>query len=147
MTSFQRPLFRPDPTIPASGMRTFEIAAPLDTHWRKASCVEVGCLDHQYGWMIALTGLDDADREMARGSGRRYTEDQDDAGPVLIFAAGQPCFRASTHRIRLDRPELFISRDGDWRGNPRGTAPTVFSGPEPWADSLHTKLDEIREGI
>jgi len=139
------PLFRPKPELPAGQMRTHHILAPAATHWRKATCEEVGCLAYQHGWSLALTGLDEDDIWQARNAGRSYREETGDAGPMLVFEPGQPCFRTSTHRIRIDRPEIFLVREGDWRGNPRKIEPTTFSGADAWADSLHTNLSQIGE--
>ena len=36
---------------------------------------------------------------------------------VFTFEAGQQCF--TQHHVP-DRPQFFVVRDGDWRGNPTG---------------------------
>ncbi len=140
-----RPLNRVTPKLPAAAMLTHEMAAPLATHWRKATCEEVNCPEFLNGWMLPLAGLDDGDIWQARNSGRRYREQPTDAGPVLIYEAGQPCFRESTHRLPLDRPPLFIARDGDWRGNPRGTDPVIFSGADPFVDHFNTHMERFEQ--
>lgn len=135
------------PRLPAAAMQTHAISAPLETHWRKATCEEVGCLDYHYGWKVALTGRDEEDTTLVRNCGRRYREEQSDAGPVLVFEAGQPCFRQSEHRTRIDRPGLYIVRNGDWRTPARdwlGTA-RKFSGADAWKDSLQTHLESIEK--
>lgn len=142
-----RPLNRIQPTAPVEQMRTHAIYAPLDTHWRRATCEEFGCLAFQHGWSLDTAGLTESQVETAKKSGRTYTTVPGENGAdVLVFGPGQPCFRASEHRIRIDRPELFIARNGDWRGNPDppGTKPTVFSSADSWRDSLGTTLDRIR---
>jgi hypothetical protein len=142
-----RPLNRIDPALPVTAMMTHAIVAPLTTHWRKATCEEVGCLDHRNGWGLNTAGLDDSQIWTAKNSGRRFIVEHDsDGAEVLMFESGQPCFRESEHRIRRDREELFIARSGDWRGNPDGThvKPLVFSGADSWKDSLNTNLDRCR---
>lgn len=139
----ERPLNRVEPALPAGLMQTHQIAMPLPTHWRRATCEEVGCLAFRHGWQLARTGLDDEDMALLAKSKRRWREEQGDDGPVLIFEAGQPCLAASEHRIQQDRPPLFIARDGDFRGNPRQTEPVVFSGADPFADHLHTHLEKF----
>lgn len=140
----ERPLNRVTPTLPVGAMQTHHILAPTRTHWRKASCDEFGCLDYRHGWVLPLEGLDEGDIWQARNSGRRYRQQVNEDGKVFLhFEAGQPCFRASTHRIRLERSELFIVRSGDWRGTDRTQEPTVFSGADAWQDHLGTHLDKF----
>lgn len=138
-----RALNRPTPALGAHLMQTHQILAPPETHFRKATCEEVGCLNYRNGWAILTAGLDEGDLWQARNSGRRFIEQDTDAGRALVYEPGQPCFSQSEHRTRVDRPELYIARDGDWRGNPRGTAPTRFSGADAFADHLHTHLDKF----
>ena len=140
-----REINRVTPALPAGLMQTHQVAMPIQTHWRRASCEEVGCLAHRHGWSLARTGLDDEDMALLEQSGRRWREEQGDDGPLLIFEAGQPCLSASEHRIQVSRPPLFIARDGDFRGNPRQTEPVVFSGEDSFADHLHTHLDRFEK--
>jgi hypothetical protein len=54
---------------------------------------------------------------------------------VAVFEAGQPCFPpAST--APLARPELYVVRDGDRRGNPRGTKARLHQRPELWQEDF-----------
>jgi hypothetical protein len=141
-----RPLFRPDPLLPVTQMVTHAIVAPLVTHWRKATCEEIGCLHFHHGWAFHTAGMSPKLLAAAKTSGRQYRVERHESGETWVFEPGQPCFRASEHRIRLDREELFIRRSGDWRGNPdgRGTKPLIFSGADAWKDSLGTTLDHCR---
>ncbi len=139
----ERETNRVAPVLPASAMRTHQVATPLRTHFRKATCEEVGCLAYRHGWALNLTGLDEGDIWQARNSGRRYREEAGETGMVLIFEPGQPCFAASTHRVPADRPPIFLARDGDWRGNPRGTEPVIFSGADAFTNDLHDHLEKF----
>lgn len=141
----ERELNRVPPKLPAAAMLTHLVAMPLLTHWRRATCEEIGCLAHRYGWTLQRAGLDDEDMALLRASKRRFREELGDGGSLLVFEAGQPCLKASEHRVQMDRPPLFIARDGDFRGNPRGTDPIVFSGADPFADHLHTHLDQFEQ--
>lgn len=145
---FQRKLNRVMPELAAHNMITHQIAAPLATHWRRATCEEVGCLAHHHGWSYHASGMPAEVTDAVKRSNRRYRVERDEntGDEVLHFEAGQPCFQASTHRIRIERPELFVVCDGDWRGNPRKTEPQILSGADAWADSLHTRLDMCRDG-
>lgn len=142
---------RPDPRMGAESYKTFTIAAPLSTHFRPATCAEVACPDYLHGWRTRIEGLPAELLHAARTSGRRYTELPVAAGETwLVFEAGQACFRASQHRARLDKPELFLVRDGDWRGNPRGTKARLHQRPADWRDDFaeHQQglADAIQEG-
>lgn len=143
-----RPLNRIKPRLPITKMRTHTISAPTATHWRKATCAELECDHHLRGWTINTAGLPDGDVYLAKNSGRRFIVTHDEQGAeVLNFVAGQPCFRASEHRKRLDREPWFSARAGDWRGNPEGrlAQPLVFSGADAWKDSVATLLDKFRD--
>lgn len=141
-----RQLFRPEPRLPVQSMQTHHILAPASSHWRKATCAEVGCLPYHHGWVLPLEGLDEGDIWQARNSGRGYRQETNEDGKVFLhFEAGQPCFRASTHRIRIERPELFIVRNGDWRGTDNED-PIRFSSAESWRDHLGTHLDKLNLG-
>lgn len=142
-------LFRPTPALPAGDMQTHQIAAPMATHWRPASCEELACLDYLHGWAVPLAGKDEGDLWQLEHCGRRYRRGElPGYGEAYIYEAGQPCFRASEHRTRTDRPELFIVRRGDWRVTAREAAQagqlTRFSGADAWADHLHGHLDKFK---
>jgi len=53
----------------------------------------------------------------AKTCGRKFKELRVQEGETyLVFEAGQPCFKASTHRKRLDRDFKYLVAVGDWRG-------------------------------
>lgn len=140
---------RPTPRIPAQHVRTFQIAAPRSTHWRSASCAEVDCPNLEHGWRTTVDEGTDRGQQQAyyirHQSGRRFTEHRDPAGlTVFDFEAGQRCF--TQHETPIGRPELFLVRDGDWRGNPRGTAPEQHR-PEIWVERFAENLDSIANHI
>lgn len=121
----------------------WQVASPLATHWRKASCAEVRCIDFEHGWRIRVDALSEKDLHAMRVSGRHWTVL--DAGPGetwWVFEAGQPCFRASTHRAPVGRPELYVVRD---RGEVKR-----YDRSDQWADdcATHTTkiVDKIMEG-
>lgn len=119
------------------------IQSPIATHWRSASCAEVGCLDYHHGWRIRVDALPEADLHAMRVSGRRYEVAEVGPGETYwVFEADQSCFKASTHRAAVGRPELYVVRDrGDVRRYDRG---------DQWANDLasHTTkiVDKIQEG-
>jgi hypothetical protein len=142
---------RIQPQMGAAAYKTYSIVAPLSSHHRPATCVETDCPDYLNGWRVRVEGLDAALLHAAKTSGRKYTAVQIAVGETwLHFEAGQPCFRAGEHRVRLDRPELFLVRDGDHRGNPRGTKTRMHQRPELWVEDFgeHQQniADEIEKG-
>lgn len=148
---FGQKINRATPHVSPEKMVSFHVLAPLDTHWRRASCAEVGCPDHERGWTIAVAAvtLDDVDK--FKRLGYRFAAVDGSDGPVLMFEAGQRCFRYTQHRVPLDREEIFLSRPGDWRvplsrvEHDFGAPPRTFSSAEAFADALHTHLDQFAE--
>jgi hypothetical protein len=142
-------LFRPEPKAPAHAYKTYAVVSPLRSHFRPATCEEVSCPHYLNGWRTRVEGLPADMLHAARTSGRKYQEQQVTANETwLVFDAGQPCFRASDHRIRVsDRPPLYVVRDGDHRGNPRGTKDRVHHNPGNWLDDFATHQQAISNAI
>lgn len=139
---------RPQPTF----YRTFRIAAPESTHWQWTPCEAADCSKYQNGWASpVVTGSDDEAflRKVCRGDvdgHRRHFREipQGDGRTLFVFEPGQPCFRISEHRRRVDRPELFIVRDGDrrWGANARR-----YDRAYQWVDDFAHNQDSIRKAM
>lgn len=135
------------PVGPPQAYRTYQIAAPLQTHWRSASCAEAECEHYTHGWRVRVEALTPEDLYLAKNSGRRYQVAEVAAGETwLVFEAGQQCFAAATHKVRIERPELFVLRGGDWRGNPTGRKPDLLN-PTAWVDDFGENQEAIVEEI
>lgn len=153
--------FRLQPGLPAAEMKTYAIEAP-PCNFRRATCDEVECSAMANGWVTRV----DESTELGQGqahyirhdSGRQFTETRERADvpdlpeyvgvlgaelTVFTFPAGQPCFRQASHRVPLERPELFVVREGDWRGNPRGIPVYRHTRPEFWVEDLHEHTDKL----
>lgn len=83
-----RPIFRSPPQLPAHAMKTYSIVSPISTHYRPATCAEVGCSGYTRGW---LTVLDESTQQgqgqayyIRRQSGRRFAEDRGSSG-LTVF--------------------------------------------------------------
>jgi hypothetical protein len=144
-------VFRLEPAMPAAAYKTYRIVAPAATHFRPASCAEVGCPDFLKGWQVRVQQLSPELLHAAKTSGRRYRELHVTEGETyLVFEAGQPCFQVGEHRTRLDRPELYVVQDGDHRGNPRRTEAKRHANAADWVDDFaehQSKLsDEKQKG-
>lgn len=138
-----RPISRIDPAMPAHAYKTYAIVAPKQTHTRKATCAEVECQHHIHGWVTTVIRGSD-DEALIRRAGRHFVEEPAEANMVrFVFPPGQPCFRVSTHRVTLEREPLYVVRDGDWRGNPRGTDPRRHTRAADWVDDFATHQDKL----
>lgn len=146
-----RPVYRPDPALPASAMKTYGIVAPKSTHFRPATCEEVDCSAYLNGWKTVIDESTELGQSQAHyirtESGRRFHRDPVNSdGPVTyLFEAGQRCF--AQHELRLDRPEVYVVRDGDWRGNPRGTNPLIHKDPQAWIDDFGEHQERLADQL
>lgn len=143
--------FRLPPAGPVQGYQTFHIHTPRGPQFeRPATCEEAGCVNWANGWATALDPTAQVDLvEALRHSGRPYREiSESPTRTVFYFAAGTPCFRSSQHTVmvRPDIPELFIVRDGDWRGNPTGRTRT-HTRPEHWVEEFQETTESVRTRI
>src|SRR5258708_3372715 len=139
--------FRVPPALPAAAMKTYQIAAPLATHWRPASCEEADCLAYLHGWQTSVdesAELGQRQADYIRSAAKRhYSERRAETGlTVFTFEAGQACF--GQHRVPNTRPERFLVTGGDFRGNPLGTPPREHVRPDDWVEDFAESLDEIR---
>jgi hypothetical protein len=139
---------RLQPAGPAAAYQTYEIAVPLATHWRPATCAEVNCPNYEHGWRVRVEGLDPQLLHTARNAGRRYQELAVGPGETwLVFEAGQACFQASAHRTPLGREPLFLLRGGDFRGNPRQVPTRRHSRAEDWRDDFGEHQNRIADRV
>jgi hypothetical protein len=142
-----RPLNRLDPVGKVWDYRTFQVMSPLSTHWRPATCAEVDCPQYLKGWKVRVEGLPPEMVHTAKTSGRKYTELHVAEGENwLVYEAGQPCFKASEHRKLLDRQEIYIARDGDFRGNPTGNV-RKHTKPEFWIEDMQENNSKVAERL
>ena len=135
-----------EPSLPPYAYKAYVIAAPLTTHYNLATCADVDCPHYLTGWDSLIDERTDLGRRQAsyiRGpSGRRFTEErQEDGLTRFAFEAGQKCF--GEHRARNMRPDRYVERDGDYRGNPTGRR-YVHTRPEDWVDSFKNHQSKIR---
>jgi hypothetical protein len=149
-----RPLFRPDPVLPAHAMKTYGIAAPIKTHFREATCEEVLCEANRNGWRSVFSTKTELGVQQIKyvryHSGRHFAmTGPDKAGDVTFtFPPGQRCF--GTHQISLEREPYYYVVEGDWRGNPRRVPLRKHTSPEGWLDDFATHqgtlADELAKG-
>ncbi len=136
---------RVPPILPVTAVKTYSVSSPIQTHRRSATCAEVDCSAWRDGWATRV----DPRTELGAGQAyyvrhdrsRRHREEACEDGTVrFVFEPGQRCFRQ--HSKSLERPELYVVRDGDWRGNPTGRR-RVHRTPGEWVEDFAGHLDEI----
>lgn len=138
------------PNMPAHGMQTFQIVAPKETHTVPATCEEVECVAYANGWRMKIDLGTDLGQKQAHyikyQSGRQFKKISAHDGLVeLEFQANQPCFQE--HRKRIERPEIYRVRGGDFRGNPLKTPTRVHKRPEFWVEEFAENQDRIARAI
>lgn len=134
------------PSQPPSAYRSYVIAAPLRTHWNVVTCEDAGCEHQALGWDSVIDERTELGQRQAhyirKMSGRKFTEErQPDGLTRFAFEAGQKCFRQ--HQTRNARPERYVERDGDYRGNPTGRR-YVHQRPDDWVESFAGHQDKLR---
>jgi|SRR5690242_9178410 len=127
--------------------KTYRVKAPLATHWEPyppqqqadgTACLNSGCAPYRTGWQLRWESLDEQQRYDATHCGRPYQFLEVSATEHLLdYPPGTPCFRASTHRRRIDKPEIFVVRDGM-------SAPRIHTRPEDWVDDLQNHTDRVQ---
>jgi hypothetical protein len=130
------------PAMPVGAYQTYEIRSPQDVRLRSA-CEQAGCSAWRHGWESVIDESTQLGQEQAayiRGqSGRTFREQHTEAGlTVFRFEAHQRCF--AEHGTR---PEIYLVRDGDWRGNPTGRQ-RQHTRPADWVEDMAESLDGVR---
>jgi hypothetical protein len=107
---------------------------PQDSHWREASCQEVGCGQYLNGWQTVLPANNFANIDYIKRSGLGFREESEGQLVRFIFESGQECFkgRAGGHRVPVERDPILFR-------NSRMLAPLE------WLDSMNDDLYRIRE--
>ncbi len=142
-------LFRIEPVLPPQARKTYQILAPIQTHKRKASCIEVGCLHRAKGWRTVIdTSTDLGARQshyIRNFSGRKFRVKRTREGLLaFIFYPDQDCF--NTHYVSLERTPFFRVLGGDYRGNPERIAPQRRTAEE-WVDDFAEHQDRIARAV
>lgn len=134
------------PNLEPQEYRTFSARAPLATHWRKATCAEAECASYLNGWVTRIDlGTQLGQRQyhfITHDKERSYNEQQIDERFVeFTFPPGNRCF-GKQHTISLERPNLYVVQDGDWR---RYVSPEKrHTRAEFWIEEMQEHLDGWR---
>jgi len=133
---------RIDPNLPVGAYQTYSITAPPDTA-QKSACERANCQAWRFGWESAIDESSELGQRQAayirQQSGRTFREQRADAGlTVFRFESGQRCF--AEHGTR---PEIYLVRDGDHRGNPTGRQRQHTRAVD-WVEDMSESLDVVR---
>jgi hypothetical protein len=107
-------------------------------------CEQVACPAWRDGWESTIDERTDLGKAQAAyirtRSGRTFREMRTEAGlTVFRFDSGQRCF--AEHQTR---PELYVVRDGDFRGNPTGRR-RVHSRAADWVEHMQEEFGRFDE--
>lgn len=127
--------------------KTFQVVAPISTHTEVISCEQAECPQYARGWKMTIDLNTDLGQKQAHYiknlAGRSYKKLSAVNGLVeLEFAANQPCF--GEHRVRIDRPEIYRVKGGDFRGNPLRTPTRTHKRPEFWLEEFQANQDRLK---
>lgn len=147
MKDFAQFVSRPVSQLPPGAMQTYEATAPLETHWRPATCEEVECKAWAQGWTADVPPNSDDevrikqtyDAEIRRGA--VISSRTPEGFTRYHFPAGTACFRRVWHKLPLERDAIFTVRSGDHRGTD-GVIRQFDKGAD-WVDHFATHQDGI----
>lgn len=135
--------FRLQPQGPPQAYQTFSVRSRPDKAVRTV-CEQVACQAWRQGWESSIDERTDLGKAQAAyirtESGRTFREMRTEAGlTVFRFESGQRCF--ADHKTR---PELYLVRDGDFRGNPTGQRRQHVRAAD-WVDDMQEQLGRFNE--
>lgn len=134
------------PQLPPGAFRSFTILAPVSTHFRPATCEEARCEHFLNGWATTVESDGPQAYYIRRESGRKFTAEA--LSPSMVrftFEPGQACFRSGDHKVRIDRPEIYVARGGDWRGSEGEIY--RHAGSADWVDEFATLQDRWARAV
>jgi hypothetical protein len=120
--------------------QTYRIVAPVQTHWRPATCAEFDCSFYLEGWVTLVPAQGPQADYIRADRSRWHRETRTEDGLARFeFAPGQRCFKAATHRVPVGRPPLYVMR----RGAGRAAYVRRHSGPDAWLDDCRTHMQQV----
>jgi len=139
----QREINRLMPQGRVEDYQTFQITTPRDGAIVTA-CKDAGCQAWAHGWQTTVDERTQFGRAQAHyirwQSGRTFREQKAaDGRTVFRFEAFQRCFEE--HKTR---PELYVVRHGDWRGNPSGRV-KQHQRPADWVEHFALNQQKLAD--
>lgn len=115
----------------------YSVSMPVATHWDTATCEEFGCSHFLMGWQTVVPQGSEHERTV-RTSGRSFREERTSDGQVrFTFSPGQPCFRASQHKVQSGRPAIYGHRNREMNGSVRAVR------QDEWQERFAENLDGL----
>lgn len=137
--------------------QTYQVKAPKPTHFRPATCEEVDCPNWRHGFMTlcdestedgarrAAYIRQDKTRSCSEQRGFDHPDHQIDPSiTVFVYRPGQECFARAEHALPNGRPELYVLRGGDLRGNPTQKL-RQFRNPQDWVDDFGEHQNKLAD--
>lgn len=130
---------------PTTAYTTWAILSPPD-RWRAATCEEVDCEWHRDGWVTRVP-IGGEEEHLVKASGRRWTGRHVGPDGVVeyMFPPGTRCFRASTHRVHVDREDVYLRLGGHHQQYTGDRL--VHSGPQPWLDEFGENQERLSDAV
>lgn len=141
---------RPAPRMDVQAYRTYGLAQPLGTHYKRVRCSDEVCNNHLRGWQTVLDTSNPQQAEAATWvrmhSGRHFVVFETPLSPIVTFTfpPGQQCFEI--HYAPLERPAVGYRHRGDWRA-PREWRRdrTVHTNLDFWVEDFGLHQDKVAE--
>jgi hypothetical protein len=135
--------FRLPPQGPVQAYQTFSVRSRPDREL-KSACERANCAAWRHGWESVIdesTSLGQQQAAYIRHiAGRTFKEQKTATGlTVFRFESGQRCF--ADHQTR---PELYVVRDGDHRGNPTGRK-RIHTRAADWVEHMQEEFGRFDE--
>lgn len=126
--------------------KTYGARMPLSSHWRPATCEEVGCKAYRNGWVTTVDTTTDLGLRQfeycSHDKTRSYHMQRVSLTLVkFVYKPGNRCFRSRDHRVPLERPAVLTVRGGDWRA--ATSQPVVHTRAEFWVEDFSGHLDSL----
>lgn len=135
---------RIEPKMGPEGFKSYQIAASISTHRRRATCSEVECIRRIRGFRAVFdvsTAEGRKNAHIVEISNRSYSRDVAGSIVTYVFPAGQNCFDA--HTVTLEREPFYIVRGGDHRGNPLRISAVTHQRSDLWVEDFAEHQDKI----
>lgn len=151
--------YRAQPRMAQQAYKTFSVHMPITTHWRGATCEEVGCKRYLNGWKTTFvpgTPTGEKIRYQIKNSPtkRSYRVVRLPDRIEVVFPPGQECFvqdhPSTAHKLPVfDRPQIHVVRSGDWRTDARTRRATrrVHTRAEHWVEEFAENQDRLKTAV
>jgi hypothetical protein len=131
------------PQGPVQAYQTFTVRSRPDRQL-KTACERANCEAWRSGWESVIDESTELGKRQAvyirLHAGRMFKEQRTAAGlTVFRFESGQRCF--AEHQ---SRPELYLVRDGDFRGNPTGRR-RVHTRAADWVEHMQEQFGRFND--